>query len=175
MERQLTAYLFRYMMKNYFQNKSDMARQLGLQVRQLQRIFTRLDYAKGGTVALNKLLYFCVEHGIALDPIIHSFMIETGIKAAGAGASLKMDGNMSLTSKGISSLMVPNTLNEQGMEMARSVLRILQVIKEYENEEGEMCISQRQDILASLREVVNTIYSYVLKIYTKEAANPLDY
>lgn len=73
MEKQLTAHLLRTLLDDHFDNKSDMARKLGVEQRAMQNVLQRLDYAKGGTIVLDKALLYCAQNHISLDRIVDSF------------------------------------------------------------------------------------------------------
>lgn len=50
MDRRLTAYVLRYLLEHRFESKAEMARQLGMQQRTIEKVFENLDVAKAGTV-----------------------------------------------------------------------------------------------------------------------------
>lgn len=174
MEKQLTTFFFRYMLKTHFRNKSDMARKLGLDIRRVQRLFRTLDSAKGGTIVLDKLLYFCVSDGIPIDPIIHQFMECEGVKTENNTGGFSTPSIIDLTCGEISSLMVPDTLSEQGIEMAKSVMRIVQAMDAVSPDQEDGLEEKLSTIRQVLHHITTTAYEYILKIYAKEAVNPLD-
>lgn len=71
MEKRLTAFLFRDTLEKYFESKTQMALELGMNKRDFFRVFRNLDTAKGGTIAVEKLLWYCAKSGIDLLPPIH--------------------------------------------------------------------------------------------------------
>ena len=174
MEQELTAYLFRYMLREHFSSKSDMARKLRMGIRQMQNLFYRLDHAKGGTIALNKLLYYCVSNGIALDPIICKFMLEKGIRDSLPVLPGVEEPEINLTSGAILSLMVPDTLSEQGIQMAKSVMRIVQAMEAVSLDHEDSLEEKLGTIRRILDYITTTAYEYILKIYTEEVENSLD-
>lgn len=151
-----------------------MARKLGLDIRRVQRLFRTLDRAKGGTIVLDKLLYYCVSDGIPIDPIIHQFMEKEGMKPEGNTDGQLTSPVIDLTSAGISSLMVPDTLSEQGIEMAKSVMRIVQAMEAVSLDHEDGLEEKLSTIRQVLHHITTTAYEYILKIYTKEAASTLD-
>lgn len=151
-----------------------MARKLGLDIRRMQRLFRTLDRAKGGTIVLDKLLYYCVRDGIPIDPIIHQFMEREGVKTESNPHGQLTSTIFDLTSEGISSLMVPDTLSEQGIQMAKSVMRIVQAMEVVSLEHEDGLEEKLSTIRQVLHHITTTAYEYILKIYTKEATNSLD-
>lgn len=63
-EKKFVAFLFRVMLEEYFGTKSQMARELDVQLRTLQIAFKKLDSAKGGSVAFERLILYCCKHNI---------------------------------------------------------------------------------------------------------------
>ena len=78
LDRKLTGYILRYLLEHQFSSKSEMARQLGLNLDATRRLLRSLDDTKAGTVALDKAILFCVCHDISLDAILHDFIEENG-------------------------------------------------------------------------------------------------
>ena len=76
MDRRLTAYVLRYLLEHRFESKAEMARQLGMQQRTIEKVFENLDVAKAGTVAFDKAIYYCAENHISLDMILEDFIKE---------------------------------------------------------------------------------------------------
>ena len=53
MDRRLTAYVLRYLLEHRFESKAEMARQLGMRQRTIEKgLCENLDVAKAGTVPL---------------------------------------------------------------------------------------------------------------------------
>jgi len=52
-----------------------MARKLGIPLRTLQENYQHLDSAKGGTVAFERLVFYCVEHNISLQDIYDRYLM----------------------------------------------------------------------------------------------------
>lgn len=49
MDRRLTAYVLKYLLEHRFESKAEMARQLGMRQRTIEKVFANLDVAKAGT------------------------------------------------------------------------------------------------------------------------------
>ena len=77
-ERTITARILEYLLESCFNSKAEMARALGMEQRTLEKVFARLDIAKGATIALGKSLNYCLRHGVLLDPIFHGLFDESG-------------------------------------------------------------------------------------------------
>lgn len=73
MNNRLAVYLLHYLLENFFITKSEMARQLGLSKRLLQKLLNGSEDTKGGTIALDKALCFCASRQIPLDPVLREF------------------------------------------------------------------------------------------------------
>lgn len=121
MDKQITGHVLRYLLDHCFESKSDMARQLDIQQRTIQRVFENLDTAKAGTIALDKALSYCVRHHVSLDgmlggvaPIIH------GEENKAMDNSKKQQAFAQLR------LGQPENLTATGIEMYDSMLRFLQ-------------------------------------------------
>ena len=56
MEKGLTSYVLNYLLSTCFDSKADMARQLDMSKRALQRVMNEPQLSKGGSVALVALL-----------------------------------------------------------------------------------------------------------------------
>lgn len=76
MDRRLTAYVLKYLLEHRFESKAEMARQLGMRQRTIEKVFANLDVAKAGTVAFDKAIYYCAENHISLDMILEDFIKE---------------------------------------------------------------------------------------------------
>lgn len=57
MDRRLTAYVLKYLLEHRFESKAEMARQLGMRQRTIEKVFANLDVAKAGTIAFDKAIY----------------------------------------------------------------------------------------------------------------------
>ncbi len=76
MDRRLTAYVLRYLLEHRFESKAEMARQLGMRQRTIEKVFENLDVVKAGTIAFDKAIYYCAENHISLDSILEGFIEE---------------------------------------------------------------------------------------------------
>lgn len=78
MEKELTAYILQYLLDHEFDSKADMARQLGINPRAIQKVFENMGHAKAGTISLDKAVMFCACHEVSVDAILKSYMKEHG-------------------------------------------------------------------------------------------------
>jgi len=76
MEKRITAHVLRYLLHNRFKSKADMARQLGIQQRTIEKVFKNLDVAKAGTIAFEKAISYCAKHHISVDSILEEFVAD---------------------------------------------------------------------------------------------------
>lgn len=53
MDRRLTAYVLKYLLEHRFESKAEMARQLGMRQRTIEKVFANLDVAKAGNIAMS--------------------------------------------------------------------------------------------------------------------------
>ena len=65
-EKSFIAYLFRTLLHEEFGNKRAMAEKLGIPLRTLQENFQCLELGKGGTIAFERLILYCVQNHIDL-------------------------------------------------------------------------------------------------------------
>lgn len=73
MEKGLTSYVLNYLLSTCFDSKADMARQLDMSKRALQRVMNEPQLSKGGSVALVKALCYCARHHVSVDPILREY------------------------------------------------------------------------------------------------------
>lgn len=75
MEKALIRFFLQYLLSHYFESKADMARQLDVNSRTIQRAFELLDcdQAKGGSIVVDKALWFCAQRQFSLDDMFHSY------------------------------------------------------------------------------------------------------
>lgn len=69
------AYLFQTMLHEHFHTKVQMANALGVQLRTLQYNFKNFDNAKGGSVALQKMLRYCYENDFSVDEMYRHYNV----------------------------------------------------------------------------------------------------
>ena len=74
-EKNFISFLFRTLLLEEFRSKRAMARKLGIPLRTLQENYQHLDSAKGGTVAFERLVFYCVEHNISLQDIYDRYLM----------------------------------------------------------------------------------------------------
>lgn len=74
-EKDLVHFILQYLLDNHFQSKSDMARQLDIRSRTIQRAFEQLhnDKAKGSTIVLDRALLFCAQRRISVDQVFREY------------------------------------------------------------------------------------------------------
>lgn len=74
-EKELVRFILQYLLENHFTSKSEMARQLDVKRRTIQRAFEQLhnDNAKGSTIVLDRALLFCAERRISIDKLFCDF------------------------------------------------------------------------------------------------------
>lgn len=77
MDRRITAHVLQFLLEHRFESKAEMARQLGMQPRTLEKVFANMGEAKASTTAFSKAVYYCAKHRISLDRILESFIKET--------------------------------------------------------------------------------------------------
>lgn len=75
MEKELIRFFLQYLLTHHFESKADMARQLDVNSRTIQRTFEMLDndHAKGGSIVVDKALWFCAQHQFSLDDLFSSY------------------------------------------------------------------------------------------------------
>ena len=74
-EKELVRFILQYLLENHFESKSDMARQLDIRHRTMQRVFEQLhnDKAKGSTIVLDRALLFCAKRKISVDQLFREY------------------------------------------------------------------------------------------------------
>ena len=77
MDRRITAHVLQFLLEYRFESKAEMARQLGMQPRTLEKVFANMEEAKASTTAFSKAVYYCAKHRISLDRILEGFIKET--------------------------------------------------------------------------------------------------
>ena len=73
-DKKFIAFFFELMLREHFGTKSKMARELNLQLRTLQMNFQKLDRAKGGNLAFERLVIYCCEHDIDIQQMYNRFI-----------------------------------------------------------------------------------------------------
>jgi len=74
-EKDFISFLFRTLLLEEFRSKRAMARKMDMPLRTLQENFQHLDCAKGGTVAFERLVFYCVEHSINLRDLYERYLL----------------------------------------------------------------------------------------------------
>lgn len=76
MDNRLTSFILQYLLENSFESKAEMARQFEMDERYIQKLLKNAKNAKGGTIALQKALVYCVQRHIPISNIIDAFVDE---------------------------------------------------------------------------------------------------
>jgi hypothetical protein len=123
MEKGLTSYVLNYLLSTCFDSKADMARQLDMSKRALQRVMNEPQLSKGGSVALVKALCYCARHHVPVDPILREY--------AAHDTDHQKDfiydpSTINLAAYTRLTLPMPEHLTAEGAEVFASMLRFLQ-------------------------------------------------
>ena len=70
MDRRLTAYVLKYLLEHRFESKAEMARQLGMRQRTIEKVFANLDVAKAGTILLPETMSISVNALVILVTLL---------------------------------------------------------------------------------------------------------
>ncbi len=74
-DTELTVYLLRYLLENrIIRSKSEIANELGVSKRQIQRIMNDPEGSKGSTIALSKILRYFGLHRIPFEPVLLQYL-----------------------------------------------------------------------------------------------------
>lgn len=73
MGNDMIAFFLKYLLENVFQSKENMARELGVSKRSIQRAINQKASAKGTSMAFELAIGYCVEYHISFDSIIDSY------------------------------------------------------------------------------------------------------
>lgn len=160
MEKRLTAFLFREIYAQHFTTKTEMARALNMDLRGLKRVYQKLDTAKGGTIALDRLFLYCVKAGIDPGPILRAFAVKEGFtNYPDICARVMRNITISLPEETISAL------NEKGVELAKSIKTIVCALQSVELIGELMQEDEMRTVIELLQHIMETAYDYVLEIY----------
>ena len=77
MYRQIRGCVLNFLLENHFDSKAEMARQLDVSLRTVERLFENLDNAKAGSIVFDKAIWYCAKSRIPLDDILERYMNET--------------------------------------------------------------------------------------------------
>lgn len=123
MEKGLTSYVLNYLLSTCFDSKADMARQLDMSKRALQRVMNEPQLSKGGSVALVKALCYCARHHVPVDPILREYAAHDTDEQK----DLIYDpSTVNLAAYTRLTLPMPEHLTAEGAEVFASMLRFLQ-------------------------------------------------
>ena len=115
-DRIITIQLLTYLLKHRFTNKAEMARSLGMQYRTLEKVFARMDEAKGASIALGRALSYCLKERIPLDPIFEQVLADFNEEESEMEPKMAYDRLM---------LLKPPNLTEDGELVFRTLERII--------------------------------------------------
>ena len=76
MYRQIRGCVLNFLLENHFGSKAEMARQLDVSLRTVERLFENLDNAKAGSIVFDKAIWYCAKSRIPLDGILERYMSE---------------------------------------------------------------------------------------------------
>ena len=74
MDHKITSSVLQYLLDNSFSSKAEMAREFDMDERYLQRLIKHAEHTKGGTIALQKALSYCVKNRIPVGSILDALM-----------------------------------------------------------------------------------------------------
>ena len=77
MYRQIRGCVLNFLLENHFGSKAEMARQLDVSLRTVERLFENLDNSKAGSIVFDKAIWYCAKSRIPLDGILERYMNET--------------------------------------------------------------------------------------------------
>ena len=77
MYRQIRGCVLNFLLENHFGSKAEMARQLDVSLRTIERLFENLDNTKAGSIVFDKAIWYCAKSRIPLDGILERYMNET--------------------------------------------------------------------------------------------------
>lgn len=118
MYRQVRRYVLYFLLENRFGSKAEMARQLDIELRTLERIFENLDSAKAGTVVFDKAIWYCAKSHISLDCILERYSREMDEEH-------KVDTPLGLQAQERLILKKPPALSPEGKDIFESMQRFL--------------------------------------------------
>lgn len=122
MDKDVTAYILRHLLKDQFESKADMARSLGVEYRSMLRVLAGLDISKAGTFILDKALLYCGMHAVSVDMILKEFIEKDDrlIKV------LRTSGHQAAMRK--LKIIMPANLTAQGEVIYKSLVDFVQQI-----------------------------------------------
>ena len=76
-EKELIHYILQYMLNQRFKTKTNMARELNVELRTIQKTFSQLERntSKGGSIVLEKILGYCAKNNISIDEVITMYIV----------------------------------------------------------------------------------------------------
>lgn len=169
MEKKLTAFFFRYMLKRHFRSMADMSRRLNINTDRMRRLFRTLDDAKGGTIALDKLLLYCAKNAIAVDSILRAFLNQDEIPIEGFHLS-RTPASDSGTSFEDFDFMMAQNVNCHGTIMAKAVLRMAQAARAILSRSQKAILQELLTLRALLQRIIETAHRYLLSMCAQEEA-----
>lgn len=115
MDHKITSSVLQYLLDNSFSSKAEMAREFDMDERYLQRLIKHAEHTKGGTIALQKALSYCVKNRIPVGSILDALMDAEDTPAVSERAA---HGRLAYTNLRV---MRPENLTPMGAEVYESM------------------------------------------------------
>lgn len=116
MDHKITSSVLQYLLDNSFSSKAEMAREFDMDERYLQRLIKHAEHTKGGTIALQKALSYCVKNRIPVGSILDALMNAEDTPAVSERAAHGRLAYMNLR------VMRPENMTPEGVEVYESML-----------------------------------------------------
>lgn len=123
MDKRVTGHVLRYLLENRFGSKAEMARQLGVQQRTLEKVLVNLELAKAGTIAFDKAIHYCAQNHISLDSILEDFVRDTEVSTGAVNADQQAYTRLALNK--------PHDLTAEGEDTFASMLSFMRQASAY--------------------------------------------
>ena len=120
MDNELTSYILQYLLENKFESKAEMARQFDMDERYIQRMTKNAENSKGGTIALQKALAYCIKNRIPIGNILDSFSGQSDNSIASERAAHGCLAYLNLR------IIRPENMTPNGIEVYNSMLLFIQ-------------------------------------------------
>ena len=116
MDHKITSSVLQYLLDNSFSSKAEMAREFDMDERYLQRMIKHAEHTKGGTIALQKALAYCVQNRIPVGSILDALSDAEDTPAVPERAAHGRLAYMNLR------VMRPENMTQEGAEVYASML-----------------------------------------------------
>lgn len=172
MDKKMTAYILRYLLKHRFHSKAEMARQFGIGQRAMQKVFENLDNAKAGTIVLDKAILYCACYDISLDAILKAF-----IKSNGGITAVSENQNNKVACQRLQ-VDEPIGITKEGQEVYSSMLLFLQNASALVCPRCETWCNPWEtgrsvnDMNCYIGKMARSIQSNITNIYTEQVSGP---